>query len=318
PLEFKPENWKPFTDLMPADTADEEAVADYSIALSILKEQAMRRQDWDNLLNVAFYQQATRDYFQSMRYGIPAQRPTFERITENIQARLPAGQHFVGLADTATQAARITITSRELTGSKLRYTGRNLRGKMHAFLDGLRVGADVGEAYLSLSRQYRSLFGIGWTDVTYFWFPGVHGMAPIRPERGDLLFQVSNPAQFVRNPILKLSTEYPPRFQVHLAGADQSDRTRGLSDADAILQQQRMLSMEKLSLGLTAADGPRHILFSLIGPEDFSGLERFLHGLDTTAVSPWFFSGNQLIRNPASEITNYNLLLAIKKKKLQG
>ncbi len=289
-------------------------------ATAILKDRALGDEDWRMLADLAFFEQEYRNDLSARRLGrTPANVALLRPMARELFAKLPANQEFVVFVDTAESAVRITYRERALQGVVLKTSGRYLRGRLNDFLIRRRTGRAADDLREELSRIYRSLFGLGQTGTTYYWLPGVHALAPLAPERGDRLFQVLNPRAMLANeraPVLS-GSEFFEGFGVRSIGAEPSgSRAAQLyGSEERALFFRRLTNMERLSLG-SASDlpaDPRHLLMPVFPdrPVDLSGVSK-------TATGAWFFSGNRLILDPATEVENFNYLLYSLGEHLQG
>ena len=287
-------------------------------AIAVLKARALAAENWAALTEIGFYQQEYRNYLTGRELGHPVRPPVYSPITPDLLKQIPAGQNFVALLDTPDEAIRVTYRDRTLQGVRLKATGRYLRGRMHQYLIRQRTGNASEELREELSRQYRALFGLGQSGITYYWLSDIHALAPILPERGDRLFQILNPRTLAdrAHPTLVAGWEFAEDFRVRLVEPENARTAarpnyRGSEEA---LFYERLETMERLSVGAASSE---------VGiPRQFQALATTnamprLDGQNSDA-SAWFFSGNRLTLDPTNEIAAYNYLLAYLGAKLQG
>ncbi len=295
--------------------------AEISLALGVLRARAIAAKRWRALLDIAFYQQEYENFRTARRLGESAAPPSFQAIAATLLERLPRGQNFVALIDTPEQAIRLTYRDRKLEGVRLKPTGRALRGRMYQYLVREHSGESVDALRDELSRQYRAMFGLGQSGITYYWLSDVHALAPILPERGDRLFQILNPRAIIApaHPALIGGWEFSEGFRVRPVAAPNQNSSAAAARSqyrgpDQALFFDRLETMERLSLGPTTnrVGAPRQ-LQALATPRvvpDLSG--------QSGDSSAWFFSGNRLALDPGTEVDTYNYLLSRLGSSLQG
>ncbi|MCR9140988.1 MAG: hypothetical protein NXI24_01865 [bacterium] len=316
PREFAPENFAQLQTTILAGDAQASVRAEVPIALGILRARAIAAEKWKALLDIGFYQQEYGNYQTARRLQAKTATPVYTPVVEKLLKRLPKGQNFVALIDSPERAIRLTYRDRSLQGVRLKPTGRFLRGRMHQYLIRERAGMIVDDLREELSRQYRAMFGLGQSGITYYWLSEVHALAPIAPERGDRLFQVLNPRSMAAasHPPLIGGWEFSEEFRVRAVAAESTDRRPDYRNPTDALFFERLETMERLSLGATTkrSGAPRQ-LFGLATPQSMPDL-----GEESADASAWFFTGNRLTLDPATEVDTYNYLLAHLGARLQG
>lgn len=294
-------------ELRRAPTALGEAI----ILIRILKELSLQRSLMEQALNLAFLEQALLNY--SVNRG---PLPDFEELAGRLRRAIPANQDFFALVDTAERAYRFSFRGEATVAEPLRFTGRYLRGSMQELLSRDRAGEPTTALFRELSRAYRSIFGISPANITYFWFGGIHSMAPIMPERGDRLFQIMNPLVFADASPAITGEEYPPEFTVGLSEGGADSRP---ADETERLRLERLKAMERLSLGPLGSGGQAPVHFFIGVSPDSASMAALARAADSARSAPaWFLSASQLAESLENEPTRYNAMLDLLANRLQS
>lgn len=286
---------------------------DASYVAAAWKHRSMEKEDFHAALNAAFFEQEIRDTsaLLSRGRGLPAgwKMPAYTDIARAIFGRMDPRQRFVGLIESQSRAVRLYFKQGVLSASELEETPQAMRARLADALGRSRTGTLELDEFLRLSRDYRMIFGLGESRITYVWLPGIHALAPLLPERNDRFYQILNPAAFSENAPVKSGQEFNLEFDIFAVGT----RTRDLYADEAPIDVQwfeRLDTMETLSLGKRSANpaSVRHF-FTGLPPLDRRGLDPLEALLRIKSTSAWFFSGNMLGQSTVTESADYSVLL---------
>ena len=276
---------------------------EWRIVAGLLKQRAVDAKNWSAALDSALFAQRVLVRSAEERRGGKQPAPQFIRSAEKIRSTLPAGQSFTALVDTTFRAIRLRLQGGggEWSADELALPGRYLRGRLHAYLETRRLGADGGALYRELAPAYRALFPSGGAGIRYFWFEGVHAFAPFPLERGDRIYQVLDPDVFAREDAMPLPHSYAPGFRVQAEGSPFDPRDPKWS--------RRQEAMEVIAIGELGGGrtDPLHVMTALTPPVGPT-VDR-LRRQGSAGNRSYFISGNRLQEDVRGEVANLAFLM---------
>ncbi len=277
------------------------------------KHRSMEKEDFHSALNAAFFEQEIRNTSALLSRGraLPPgwKLPAYADVAGTVFGRMDPRQRFVALIESQNRAVRLYFRQGTLSATDLEETPQAMRARLGDALGRSRAGTLDLDEFLRLSRDYRMIFGLGESRITYVWLPGIHALAPLLPERNDRFYQILHPSAFAENTPVKSGQEFNLEFDIFAVGARTRDVYSDESPVD-IQWLERLDTMELLSLGKrsTFPTAVRHFLTGVL-PLSRRGFE-FLEGfVQAKSSSAWFFSGNLLSKSAPTESADYSVLL---------
>jgi len=284
--------------------------SDLSMLAVFLQRQAYLKGDWKNLLNLAMYSSTLQTVAEADRTGMRMSLPRLQDLTGELLKKLPANQSFTALVDLNEKALRLVLRNNSIQSDELRQSGRSLKGALQKYLDNTAAGIRDVSAAAEITRNYRSMFDLSRQELCYYWFPGIHAFAPVGAEKGDRIFQILDPEEILRRPVLSGGNEIS--LPLRITALDTGETPP--ADAEEREWWNRIREMETLSLGEMSANGN-----ALYIRGDLAGRFTSLSGLGRRTGNSYglWFMGTSGIFEERSE-RNIGLIMRLLSAELRG
>ena len=316
---------------------------DLEIALNLLQWQALRKEAWPSLLNLAFFKEELAYFNISRSKKLKSPVPLYQNYLAKLQKKIPLRQSFIGLLDTNNTALRFIFKKDDFHIFPLEQSAQFLRAKMSQYLGHrARRLRSYKEIERELSILYRSIPGStagspggggnaaggNLSKLSYLWLPGLHSLAPLYPKKGERLFQVLDIQSLLKYPPLAKAQKLKANFRVETIG---ERNLSSLHKKEENYLARRVYTMEKLAIkklniGKSRLSPNQEKQAAIVEEEDgfskiyhiFSNLDNINRDLFSSDLiiekpelrrTPWFVSSNFLEITAPKQIARHKYFL---------
>ena len=313
-------------------------VQDLDIALNFLQWQALLKEEWSILVNLAFFKEDLSYFRTSYSKAKVYSAPLYQDYFTRLQRKIPSQQNFIALIDTNNVILRFVLRKGEFHILPLDQSAQSLGAKMNKYLRQRAMGlasyqkiqGELSTFYNNILREnlYRekSLGKPGkseahLSELSYIWLPGLHSLAPLYPRKGERFFQVLNLSQFIEYPVLANGRKLKPNFNVELVGERHLDVLHKAERylADRVYTMEKFLFSSRLKKQAELPEGEHgfskiyHIFTALNNSnrDNFAVRLLELEEIEKSDLrySPWFVSSNFLKTVSPEQVASYNYFL---------
>lgn len=205
---------------------DENNIREFQDFLTYLQREGLEKNNWSMILNISYYKEVLAGFDPKI-----ISKPTFSdlpqiapKIAENIQARIPTGQEFIGIIDIGIQSYRISIDKSAISGKEIFTDNRYLKNLIIDYLNSTR---DYGENSLVqkyIEELYRAEIKLKQNTLTYLYLPSYHFKVYLHPNESDHFYYVLNLSEISSKKTNSYHREFKAPFKFQVIGKSQTGK----------------------------------------------------------------------------------------------